>query len=504
MKAKDIVRDIDERFFKDKKETTKTRNGISGIFNDFFERENLDRTTEDVINFLKEIWKHFSIGKYTNIFVDFAKAEKALYGFGERYRDHLMHVFNVHLMGLLTFSRMLKQEENKVFQLLKIRKEPEKVPFPSYSKHRRLYYLWCLISTFHDIAIPIEHRGEVIRGLGRYFDYFRIQTEELDLRFPFMTQLDISRYSDLMSRLFAKGMSLSKSDEQPTYDMEDDQSGSYVYFRSVLTGDMNKYNHSILGAYFLFRSIEEMFLSGKNPNLKYDLDLCGIVQNGKPVGLPRNKKKWDELLEGLGISEQELERMPRVYDLGKGETKAYNEYVFEQDVTRAALAIALHNINQDDNPKIFPLRFSNFPLTSLLILFDELQEFYRPEGLVLTEVVRCRKFPQIDVKLESHKGRPRVKIVASFDLEKPREAIINELLDKYKKWAENREEGKKEIKSYGELVHATWGHTFDTIRNKLALEDGEPLAIYVNVTVEGEKPDGKTLEFKSKNWTNSL
>jgi hypothetical protein len=498
MKAKDIVGDIDKRFFKNDKETKKTLDGISGILNDFFERENLDRTTGDVIDFLKEIWEHFSIGEYTNIFVDFAKAEKALYGFGEHYRDHLMHVFNVHLMGLLTFSRMLEQEENKTFQLLKIRKEPDTVPFPSYSKHRRLYYLWCLISTFHDIAIPIEYREEVIRGLGRYFDYFRIQTEELDLRFPFMTPLDISRYSDLMSKLFAKVMSLPNSDKLPECDSGNDHSGFYLYFRSVLTGEMNKYNHSVLGAYFLFRSIEEMFLSGKNPNIRYDLDMCDIVQNGQPVGLPSNKKKWDEFLEGLGVNEQELERMPRVYDLGKGETEAYNDYIFEQDVTRASLAIALHNIDQDDNPKIFPLKFSKFPLASLLILFDELQEFYRPEGLVLTEVVRCRKFPQIDVTLESHKGRPRVKIVASFDLERPRKVIIGELLDKYNKWAENREEGKKAIKSYDELVHVTWRHIFDTIRNKLAFEEGEPLEIYINVTVKGKKPNGKTLEFESK------
>jgi hypothetical protein len=69
-------------------------------------------------------------------------------------------------------------------------------------------------------------------------------------------------------------------------------------------------------------------------------------------------------------------------------------------------------------------------------------------------------------------------------------------------WAKNKKEGK--VKSYGELVHATWRHIFDTISNKLAFEDGEPLEIYVNVTVEGEKPDGKSLEYKSTNWTNSL
>jgi hypothetical protein len=266
---------------------------------------------------------------------------------------------------------------------------------------------------------------------------------------------------------------------------------------------MNKYNHSVLGAYFLFRSIEAMFLSGRNPNLKYDLDLCDIVRNGKPIGLPSNKKKWDKFLKRLRINERELKKMPRVYDLSKGETKAYNDQVFEHDVTRASLAIALHNIDQDENPKIFPLRFSKFPLASLLILFDELQEFYRPEGLVLTEVVRCRKFPQIDVKLESHKDGPHVKIAARFDLEKPRKVIIEELLDKYNKWAKEKKEDKKAVKTYDELVHASWRHIFGIICHKLAF-DKEPLEIHIGVTVKGEKPSGKTLEFDSKNWTQFL
>jgi len=501
MKAKEIIKHINKEFFKDQIETEKTLNGISEILEDFFERENLDRTTEDVIKFLKEIWKHFSIGEYTDIFVDFARAEKALYGFGESYRDHLMHVFNVHLLGLLAFSKMIEQGENTIFKILKIREESDKVPFPSrYTKHRRLYYLWCLVSTFHDIAIPIDYRGEVIKGLGRYFKYFRIEAEKFDLKFPFMTQFDIARYSDLMSRLFANGLSFHASNRQPTYNMQDGSSGSYVYFRSVLSSEINNYNHGVLGAYFLFRSIEEMFLTEKNPNLKYDLDLKGIVQNNKVIRLPKKKTEWDNFFRRRNIDEQELEMMPRVYDLDKGETKAYNDHVFEQDVTRAALAIALHNIDYGKYPKIFPLRFSKFPLTSFLIIFDELQEFYRPEGLVLTEVVRCCKFPRIDIKI-LNQGGPRVKVIASFDLEEPEEAI-EELINKYSKWAENRGERKVErIKSYGELVHATWRHIFNALSKKIAFEDKEPLEIYVSVTVKGQNPDEKLLEYKSANWT---
>jgi len=413
-------------------------------------------------------------------------------------------------MGLLIFSRILENKEDKIFNLLKIKEESKAVPFPStYDKWRRLYYLWCLISTFHDIAIPIDYRKQLIKGFGRYLNYFKIETEEFYLKFPFMTQLDIARYSDLMSRLLARGLSFSKNNRHKTYEMENTNTASYLYFRSILAGAMNKYNHCVLGAYFLFRSIEEMFLSGKNLNPKYDLDLCSITRNNTTIELPLEKKKWNKLLTEFDtLSEEELKDAQRTYDLARGETKAYNDYIFEQDVNRAALAIALHNIDPDRNPKIFPLKFSNFPLACLLILFDELQEFYRPEGLVLTEVVRCRKFPDINVKVRFLNGKPRIQIRTSFDLERPtNKEEEQELVNRYNKWMRegtNKVKEKDIAKNYDELVCFTWKHIFETIKKKIAFEPEESLEIDVNVTIEGKNPDGKPLEHKSSNWTISL
>ena len=508
MKPLDIAKEIDDRFFKEG-EANEAKDDIVKILNDFFKPEKLDTTAEDVTEFLRKIWKRFSIGTYVDVFLDFAQAEKALYGFGESYRDHLMHVFNVHLMGLLVFSRILKLKENDLFKLLKIQEEPKVVPFPSkYNKPRRLYYLWCLVSTFHDIAIPIDHRKDLVKGFGQYLKFFRIETEEFYLKFPFMTQLDINRYSDLMSRLFAGGLSPSKTDKQRTYEMKNENNASYLYFRSVLSGAMNKYDHGVLGAYFLFRSIEEMFLSGKNLNPKYDLDLCSITRNNTTVDLPSEKEKWNELLAVFDtLSEEELKETHRIYDLTRGETKAYNDYVFEQDVTRAALAIALHNIDPDRNPKIFPLKFSDFPIACLLILFDELQEFYRPEGLFLTEVVRCLKFPDIIVKVGFLGGKLRIQIRASFDLEKPSNKKENKLVRRYNEWMKknlNRVKKAAIVKDYDELVRSTWGHIFKTLDKKISFEPEEPLEIWVNVTIDGKNPDGRPLEHRSSNWSGRL
>lgn len=511
MRPEDVVSEIDDRFFKEG-EASDAKNDILEILRDFFGHEKLDTTAEHVIEFLRNIWGRFSIGNYVKVFVDFAKAEKALYGFGENYRDHLMHVFNVHLMGLMIFSSVLKQNENKSFELLKIKEEPKVIPFlRKYDKPQRLYYLWSLISTFHDIAIPIDYRKQLVSGFGQYLKYFKIEAEEFYLRFPFMTQSDITRYSDLMSRLFASGLSLSENHGQKTYEMEKTNTASYLYFRSTLAGIMNSYDHGVLGAYFLFKSIEEMFLYGKQSNPKYDLDLCSIARNNVKIELPPEKKKWNRLLtefrERAGLDEKELEDTRRTYDLARGETKDYNDYVFEQDVARAALAIALHNIDPDRNPKIFPLEFSNFPLACLLILFDELQEFYRPEGLGLTEVVRCRKFPDIHVDVRFLNDKPRIQIKTNFDLERPTRKKEEKLVSRYNEWVRKNMNGVKEkdvVKDYDGLVHCTWKHIFKTIEKKIAFRAYEPLEIRVDVTLEGKKPDGKTLRYKSPNWTGSL
>ncbi|MFQ6075491.1 MAG: hypothetical protein ACE5Z5_05080 [Candidatus Bathyarchaeia archaeon] len=462
----------------------------------------MSETAKDVTEFLEEIWGHFSIGKYTKIFVDFAVAEKALYGLGERYRDHLIHVFNVFIMGLIIFSKILKQDKN-IFELLKIQKEPNKVPFPSkYNEWRRLYYLWCLMSTFHDIATPIEHEEELLEVLNRFLGYFKIETERFSLKFPFMIQFDAGRYSDLMAKLFANGVVLADNAELPTYELLKEPTAASLYFRSVLTNAIDKRNHGVLGTYFLFRSIEDMFLSGKNPSLKYDLDVSAVSYENQLICLPEDKLRWDNVLKGHDLSEERFNSLLRVYDFNRDETKSYNDYVFEQDVTRAALAIALHNLDPNNDPKIFPIRFSKLPLSYLLILLDELQEFYRPEGIILTEVVRCHGFPQINVNVISlNKNKKCIQIAIGFDLKRLSKEEEKLIINRYNKLARSKDKG--EVKTFEELVRTTWSDIFGTISRKLSFATEEPLGIFIKIAVEGRDPCGKELCFRSQNWINS-
>jgi hypothetical protein len=263
-----IVDLINPDLFKDKQECNLIKEGIRSILKNLYKDKDMEETIESVTKLLEEIWNHFSIGKYAKIFTDFGKAEKALYGSSGRYRDHLIHVFNVYFLGLIIFS---KCENNKnMFHLLKIQDEPKNIPFQSkYNKWRRLYYLWCLISTFHDIATPIELEKELYDVINKYLDYFQISTENISLKFPIVAQYGANQYFELMASLFSNGMAINSDRHMPSYDLSVKDTSSFIYFKSVLLDAINKKNHSVFGAYFLFRSVEEMFFCGKNYFVDY-------------------------------------------------------------------------------------------------------------------------------------------------------------------------------------------------------------------------------------------
>lgn len=492
--------EIDERFFKPGQEAKKTIKWIESVLRNFTALQDPNETVREVIEFLEGIWNHFSVGKYAKIFVDFAKAEKALYGLGENYRDHLIHVFNVFFIGLLVLSKALRQDE-RIFDVLRIQKETENFPFPNkYDRWRRLFYLWCLVSTFHDIAIPIDHMKEIDAGLTRLLNYFNMQPGRSSLEFPFMIQSDVSRYIDLQAKIFARGVVMNQSKEMPTYKLPKTSTGSSLYFRSVVGDAMVKCDHGVLGAYFLFKSMEEMFLTGKNPSLRYDPDLSGLKYDGKMITLPQDRQKWEATLNKLGLDEESLNHLPRTYDLSRGETKRYSDYVFEQDVARAALAIALHNLKPNRYPKIFPIKFSKLPLAFLLILFDELQEFYRPESFILTEIIRSRKPPLTEVCTRHlTKNKRRIQITMNYNIEKLTAVNEIQVVSKYNEWAKKKQ--MRKANTYGEVLHSTWTNIFEVIQSKLSFEKKEPLEIQVRVMVDGRDPNGRPLKFRSPNWT---
>ena len=143
---------------------------------------------------LQEFWGHYSSSQIATILQTFPRVQRALFGLeediasGSRYRDHYVHMFNVFITGSIIISGIVARFSESaraplLGEVFKATNEPSDVPFESpYSAKRRLFFLWTLIATFHDVGIPVEHLGSIRSGLNRFLGYFGLTIGELNLQ----------------------------------------------------------------------------------------------------------------------------------------------------------------------------------------------------------------------------------------------------------------------------------------------------------------------------------
>jgi hypothetical protein len=338
-----------------------------------------DDPVEKVSLCFEDFWTKYASPKVAAILKGFPKVERAYYGLeldeiaGARYRDHYIHMFNNFILGGLILSSFAKEYSNpdilkRVFQ---VEQEPDSVPFSAkYSAQERLYFLWTLASSFHDVGIPVEHLSNLPEGLNKYFPYFGQRILEFTVEQDASVACQMRDYFDLMSRMFDGGIITNAG----VYKLADEP---HPYVFKALADAIGKKDHGIISALCLLRNIERSFLVDRGD--KYNL---------------RNL----------------------------GDFKLYNDYVLKHDVTRAALTIGLHNLKPEDYPRLFKIAFNKLPLTFLLILCDELQEYLRPEGIAYQPIMKLREWPDLEVcAIESAsdtKGGPRnlqIRLGFSYD-----------------------------------------------------------------------------------------
>lgn len=88
------------------------------------------------------------LSSYFHKYVDF---ESALYGGTQYYRDHVVHVFRVWLLGI----KLLLNKENKLLKQISIDDKCNTNAFEKLS-------VWTLIALTHDLGYPLEKAQEII------------------------------------------------------------------------------------------------------------------------------------------------------------------------------------------------------------------------------------------------------------------------------------------------------------------------------------------------------
>ena len=296
---------------------------------------------EKAQQFLRVLWKKYDCENVVEVFEAFTKVEPVLIdmesdeGIGFRYRDHSVHTFHVFTFGLRLMAKLIdKVGDEQAQKMLKIK--PEKVSkfipsFRDYNYRERLLYLWSLMSTFHDIAVPLEHLDIIRNGLNKFSQQF-----DLNIVGPYLQEnimiADIDGYFALLSRIFQGEVSLDN--EGFCYKQDEEN----LYVKNILAREFMKNDHGVLGGFMMYKTIEKTFLLGMSA-----------------------KRAFDSM---------------NLFN-------SYARYVLSQDIARAALAISLHNlkrISQNKGALFLPLHFDKYPLAFILILSDGIQEYLRWEG----------------------------------------------------------------------------------------------------------------------------
>lgn len=353
------------------------------------EPDNQQKHRVTALSFYDAIWTKYISNEMVNLFREYLKSEEALYGL-ERdeeskigYRDHLVHMFNVFVMGLRIITPVVTNSSDEAARrLFKVKDEKVKEDgldsfSHDYKYQERLLYLWTLVSTFHDLAIPLQHYPSIILGMNKFFREVGWHLREPGMISSAFDSGQLFHYFGLLSSLFDGEVILQ---EDALHYKKEEKQNSYLVKTFGSLYDEN--DHGVLSGFFMWKIIGELWLSGK----------------GK-------------------------------YRMGVAQFNKYSEDVLEEDVARAALAISIHNMKTaEEGPSLFPIKFSSFPLTYLLVMTDELQEYVRFGGATPIREVVFRTQPQIRVDLQDE--IPNVRIVFVMDDEDEFMSKSRELLEK--------------------------------------------------------------------------
>lgn len=365
--------------------TDKCREVLAAQIDKTYDRvEQVDKA----LGFIKTVWRKYDCEQVAEMYDKFVKMEEALFGLerqeeiGKRYRDHFVHMFNCFVFGLRLISSLLAQCSSETAKkLFKVEDESLReigLPFGSdYKYDQRLFYLWTLISTFHDIAIPFQHLTSLGRGISRFVEEFGWVFTDPRVSMHNFDSSQLYHYFNLLASVY--GGQLKPIDKGRKYRRREK---TQHYLTKLLGREFDRQNHGVLSGFFMWKTVEEIFLVGRSEKYR---DSFGIEEFNK-----------------------------------------YTDYVLEQDVARAALAITLHAIEEDERskvyPKIFPIAFDLFPLAFLLVLSDELQEYLRWEGTSLKKELKFNYHPIIETAY--NKPDKTISISVSFSLDSTNEDAI--------------------------------------------------------------------------------
>lgn len=192
----------------------------------------------------------YGVRDLSSFFETFREYETVLYGARGRYRDHLVHVFRVYLLGEFViretfgFDRVDCEEGGKV----KISAEEKEA-------------MWCIISLCHDLGYPLEAISDINQKARDMFQKFgRVSIKEL----AYGLSPQYQTISDFILRFMSSNL-------QPYSDGKQFDIHLQTKFFLKFSNALDRFNHGLISCIVLMK------------NLVYFLESDYLMDSLKPL-----------------------------------------------------------------------------------------------------------------------------------------------------------------------------------------------------------------------------
>ena len=214
--------------------------------------------------YLENSSKHpvaYGVDELSEYFDKYIKFEAMLYGGGKYYRDHVIHIFRVWLLGL----ECLLDEEGTYLNRITIQRGIQVNSLEKLS-------IWSMIALTHDLGYPLEKAQGIIDQTKDMMKSFISNPSVLmDLSFNGIQ----NNMNDFVVRFMSSKMNEvnDKCPKEETKDAEKKfvarlQPKYYFKFQKSLEG----YNHGILSAIIIYKLLRYFLESDFNINEDYQFD----------------------------------------------------------------------------------------------------------------------------------------------------------------------------------------------------------------------------------------
>lgn len=204
----------------------------------------------------------YGVDELSNYFDKYIKFESMLYGGGKYYRDHVIHVFRVWLLGL----ECLLDDDGNYLKRIVIQKEIKVNSLEKIS-------IWSMISLTHDLGYPLEKaQGIIEQTKDMMKSFISNPSVSMDLSFNGIQ----TNMNDFVVRFMSSKMHIADN-KCPKEEATGDEKKKYVarlqpkyYFK--FQKSLEGYNHGILSAIIIYKLLRYFLESDFNINEDYLFD----------------------------------------------------------------------------------------------------------------------------------------------------------------------------------------------------------------------------------------